>query len=90
MSAVVGISEQDSRESRVYEALRAKYPYSLRVQTLAGVAGLSWRDDPVRAFTLLSISLSKLNQELIGTGWQAEHTDGTPEAFFWLSPVGGG
>lgn len=84
------ITSEDSRESRIYEALRAKYPYSLRVQTLAGVAGLSWRDDPVRAFTLLSISFSKLNQELIGTGWQAERTDGTPEAFFWLSPVGGG
>lgn len=86
----MGITSEDSRESRVYKALRAKYPYSLRVQTLAGVAGLSWRDDPVRAFTLLSISFSKLNQELIGTGWQAERTDGTPEAFFWLSPVGGG
>lgn len=84
------IITEDLRESRIYEALRAKYPYSLRVQTLAGVAGLSWRDDPVRAFTLLSISLSKLNQELIGTGWQAERTDGTPEAFFWLSPVGDG
>jgi hypothetical protein len=84
------ISGQDSRESRIYEALRAKYPYSVRAETLANLAGLSWRDDPVRAFTLLSISLSKLNQELIGTGWQAERPDGTPEAFFWLSPVGDG
>ncbi len=86
----MGVTTEDSRESRIYEALRAKYPYSLRVQTLAGVAGLSWRDDPVRAFTLLCISFSKLNQALIGTGWLAERTDGTPEAFFWLSPVGGG
>jgi len=82
--------EQDSRESRIYEALRAKYPYSVRAETLANLAGLSWRDDPVRCFTLLSISFAKLTRELVGTDWQVMRTDGTPEAFFWLSPVGGG
>lgn len=89
MSAAMDIISEDSRESRIYEALRAKYPYSLRVQTLAGVAGLSWRDDPVRAFTLLSISFHRLNQGLRGTGWQAVRTDVTPDGFYALSPIQG-
>ncbi|NLS19873.1 hypothetical protein HGP16_25370 [Rhizobium sp. P40RR-XXII] len=87
MAEINVIPPSDSRESRLYEALRAKYPYSLRVQTVAGLIGLSWRDDPLRSFTLLCISFHRLNQELLGTGWQAVRTDVTPEAFYALSPV---
>ncbi|WP_459459076.1 hypothetical protein [Rhizobium sp. No.120] len=71
-------------------ALRAEYPHFIPASQLCNLIALSWQSDPVRAFTLLCISFSKLNQDLRGSGWQAVRTDGTPEAHYSLSPVGGG
>lgn len=90
MMTVNAIPPSDSRESRLHEALRVKHPYSISAETLCGLIGLSWQSDPIRSFTLLCITFHKLNQELIGTGWQAERSDGTPDAYFWLSPTGDG
>lgn len=90
MMTVSVIPPSDSRESRLERALRAKYPYSVRAETLSNLIGLSWQSDQVRAFTLLCISFQRLNQELLGTGWQAVRTDVTPDAFYALSPVEGG
>ena len=83
-------SPSDSRESRLERALRAEYPHPIPAWQLANLIGLSWQSDPVRAFTLLCISFSKLNQELLGTGWQAVRNGGTPDDHYRLSPVGAG
>ncbi len=90
MSANDVLSSSDSRESRLERALRAEYPHPISAWQLANLIGLSWQSDPVRAFTLLFISFHRLNQELLGTGWQAVRTDVTPDGFYSLSPVQGG
>ena len=84
------LSSSDSRESRLERALRAEYPNPIPAWQLRNLFGLSWQSDPVRSFTLLCISFSKLNQDLLGTGWQAVRTDVTPDAFYALSLVRGG
>ncbi|NTG07120.1 hypothetical protein [Rhizobium rhizogenes] len=90
MMAVTVVPPSDSRESRLERALRAEYPLQISAWRLSNLIGLSWQDDPVRSFTLLCVSFHKLNQDLSGTGWQAVRTDGTPDALYSLSPVGGG
>lgn len=90
MMAVNEIPPSDSRESRLERALRAEYPHYIPAPQLCNLIGLSWQSDPVRSFTLLCISFSKLNQELLGTGWQAVRTGPDPDDFYRLSPVGGG
>ena len=84
------LSSSDSRESRLERALRAEYPHPIPAWQLCNLLGLSWQSDPVRAFTLLCISFHRLNQELLGTGWQAIRTGGTPEDHYRLSPEGDG
>lgn len=79
-----------TRESRILKALRDEHPNSLSAKQLMTRAGLSWRIDPVRSFTLLCIFISSLNQALRGTGWQDDRTGGTPDDFYKLSPTSGG
>lgn len=81
---------EDSRESRLHRALRAEYPRFIPASQLCNLIGLSWKSDPVRAFTLLCISFSNLNQALRGSGWQAMRTGGSHDDHYRLSPVGVG
>lgn len=80
----------EKREARVIHALGFAYPNSISARQLMLKAGFSFHTDPVRAFTLLCVSISTINQALRDAGWQAVRTDGTPDAQYWLSPVGGG
>lgn len=84
------LSSSDSRESRLERALRAEYPHQIPASQLCNLIGLSWQSDPVRAFTLLCIAFSNLNQEFLGTGWQAVRTGPNPDDHYRLSPTGAG
>ncbi len=78
------------RESLMFQALHDAYPKPIDAKQLMNRAGLSWRTDPVRSFTLLCISFSKLNRELLGTGWQAIRTGGTPDDHYTLQSQSSG
>ena len=90
MMTVTVVPPSDSRESRLERALRAEYPHQIPASHLCNLIGLSWQSDPVRAFTLLCIAFSNLNQELRGTGWQADRTGPNPDDHYRLSPTGEG
>lgn len=90
MNAEPLMSPEPSLESRIFKALRDEYPSSLSAAQLMNRSGLSWRSDPVRSFTLLCISFSKLNRELLGTGWQAIRTGGTPDDHYTLQSQSSG
>lgn len=90
MLAVSVLPPLETREGQIFLALRDAYPDAVSAQQLMNLVGLSWQFDPVRSFTLLAISFSKLRQELVGSGWKTERTDGTPDGHYWLSRTGGG
>lgn len=79
----------ERREARIIRALGSAYPKSIHAKQLMAQTGFNYHVDPVSEFIALCISFRKINQGLLGTDWQAERSDGTPEAFYSLSPVGG-
>lgn len=79
----------ERREARIIRALGSKYPDSIPAKQLMLRTGFKFHSDPVRAFTLLCISVSSINQALRGTGWQAVRTNGTPDALYALSRIEG-
>ena len=81
---------RERREARIVHALGSAYPNQVSAKQLMLKTGFSFHTDPVRSFTLLCISISSINQALRGACWQAMRTDGTPEAQYSLSPIGGG
>lgn len=90
MLAVTVLPPSETREGQIFLALRDAYPSAVSARQLMNLIGLFWQSDPARSFTLLAIAFSKLRQELVGSGWQAERTDGTPDADYKLSRTGGG
>ena len=81
---------RERREARIIRALGSAYPKHISAKQLMIRSGFSFHTDPVRSFTLFCISFSKLNQDLLGTGWQAVRTGGNPDDNYWLSQVGAG
>lgn len=89
MSAAKDVTQEDSRESRLYAALCVEYPYAVDADDLTmQICGDA--DNFASAFISLCIAFCRLNQVLSGTGWQAFRTGGTPEDTYWLSPIGDG
>jgi len=80
----------EARATRIQRALHDAYPNTVSVKTLMGRAGLSWRASPVSSFVSFCNDFILINQELSHVGWQAERSDGTPDAVCRLSPVGDG
>jgi hypothetical protein len=77
-----------TREAMITKALRDEYPNKLSAMQIMNRAGLSWRTDPARSFTLLCISFSSVRRSLSGSGWQAMRSGGTPDDHYWLSKDG--
>lgn len=89
VSALSGIIT-DEAAIRVFGTLRASFPNSIRAVELMGRAGFDFSRNPVTSFASLCIAFHSLNQALIGTGWQAERSGGTPGHHYRLSPTGRG
>lgn len=77
----------DPAALRVFGTLRASFPNSIRGVELMGRAGFDSSRNPVTSFVSLCIAFRSLNQALIGTGWQAERSGGTPGHHYRLRPV---
>lgn len=90
MGKSAGIYQKQPREKLIETALLAEYPNSISAKALMNRAGLSWREAPVCSFVSLCISVSKLNQSLSASGWQAVRTGGTPDDHFQLVQSSGG
>ena len=80
---------KDDRASEAFDALCAVYPGSLSAKQLMRRVDPSWQTNRVISFASLCNQFIKINQVLKVKGWQAERTDGTPDANYWLSPIGG-
>jgi hypothetical protein len=72
------------------QALHGAYPGTISAKQLMGRTGLAWQSDPVSSFVSLCNDFITINQALRSDGWQAERTDGTPDALCRLSPIGAG
>lgn len=79
--------QSPSRETLITKALCDEFPNKLSAAQLMNRAGLSWRTDPARSFTLLCISFSSVRHSLSGSGWQAMRSGGTPDDNYWLQSV---
>ncbi len=81
---------KDDRASEAFDALCAVYPGCLSAKQLMRRVDPSWQTNRVISFASLCNQFIKINQVLRVKGWQAERTNGTPDANYWLSPLGGG
>lgn len=77
------------RAAEAFVALCAVYPGSLSAKQLMTKAGLSWRAEPITSFVSLCHDFTSINAALNLYGWQADRTNGTTDANYWLSPLGG-
>lgn len=79
----------DTRHARVLGVLCSEFPKEVSASNLMVRAGLPFHRDPVKAFTELCISFSHINSRLPHrVGWEIDRTNGTPQAFYRLSPAG--
>lgn len=80
---------EGDRASEAFVALCAVYPGSVSAKELMTKSGLSWRAEPIKSFVCLCNDFKRINAAINLYGWQAKRTNGTPDASYWLSPLGG-